>query len=171
MLSIFKKKKPNVFLGTLYVAPRHGLKTVDEWTDLAKFNFAEGLKFELIELFSLKKLSDVSEVGESDIALDLAVSNYQCGYMASIEVGGDYIPFFLRPKVTIYARIYNARSGKNIYQLKQTQKISYSAFFKRQFTWRIVFGYQADFTEKEVGLLFYEASLKLLSKIKRKSKL
>jgi hypothetical protein len=77
---IFKKEKPRVYLGTLAVVPRTGIKkSFDSWDLTGVVELDGKLKESLAEVFCLPPSSSRIEVLESDLVLDVLISEFQLG--------------------------------------------------------------------------------------------
>ena len=171
MFSIFKKDKSKLYLGELYVAPRKGIKKIDEWGLFESARLEDNIRMHLEQLICLEKLTDAEELKSFDLAIDIAIPDYQGGNAGIFSLRGITLPYFWRPKVTVSARVYNAQTGKTLYTLKQSAKMPFSPFLQRQLTLRGIFALKPSFDIDDVLPLLYQACLTLLVNVKAKSKL
>lgn len=167
--TLFKRKKPRVFLGTIAVAPReHVNKLFDRWGMLQSEALGRTLCVRLEDLFSLPKAAEVEDPNASDLVLDVIVPKFQVGGMFDFSAGDVSFPIMWRPKITITARLYYLTTGQIKSMYTVTEKYSSTAFLKRVFSLRAIFNHKPVFDADDLEYLLYKACHKLLAKIMNK---
>lgn len=161
---IFKKEKPRVYLGTLVVAPRRGIKmSFDSWDLTGVVELDDKLKKSLKEIFCLPPSGSRSEVLESDLILDVLISEFQLGTALFSEIP---FPIFWRPKVTLVSKLSNLNSGKTVRILSVKEKMQWGEFFRRLLTFQGLIGLRPVFNINDLEILLYIGSSNVLTKIK-----
>ncbi|MDO8345813.1 MAG: hypothetical protein Q7T48_21615 [Cellvibrio sp.] len=162
--NIFKKEKPRVYLGTLAVVPRTGIKkSFDSW-DLTRVVELDGkLKETLTEVFCLPPSNSRIEVLESDLVLDVLISEFQLGAALLPEI---LFPILWRPKVTLVSKLSNLNSGKTKRVLAVTEKMPWAGFFSRLLTFQGLIGLRPSFNVNDLEKLLYIGSEKVFTKLK-----
>lgn len=163
--NIFRREKPRVYLGTLAVIPRTGIKkTFDSW-DLTGYVEPDGkLKQNLIEVFCLPPSSSISEPLESDLVIDVLISEFQLGAALLSDIP---LPLFWRPKITLVSRLYHFKSGETKNIISVTEKIPWTEFVRRLLTFQGIIQLRPLFNSDDLEQLLYVASGKVMAKIKK----
>lgn len=161
--SIFKKEKPRVYLGTLAVVPRTGIKkSLDSWY-LSGFVELDGkLKDSLDEIFCIPPASSISDSLESDLVIDVLISEFQLGGALLSDVP---IPILWRPKVTLVSRLSYLKSGKAKRVVSVTEKMPWGEFFRRLLTFQGLIQLRPVFNVNDLEKLLYIGSSKVFAKI------
>lgn len=161
--NIFKREKARVYLGVLAVVPRTGIKKSFESWDLTGYMGPDGnLKNKLIEIFCLPPSSSISEPLESDLVIDVLISEFQLGAALLSDV-----PVFWRPKITLVSRLYNFKSGETKNIISVTEKMPWSEFARRVLTVQGIFQWRPLFNNGDLEKLLYVASEKVMVKIRK----
>lgn len=160
--NIFKREKARVCLGVLAVVPRAGIKKGFESWGLTGYAEPDGnLKNKLIEIFCLPPSSSISEPLESDLVIDVLISEFQLGAALLSD-----IPLFWRPKITLVSRLYNFKSGETKNIISFTEKMPWSEFARRVLTVQGILQLRPLFNNSDLEKLLYIASEKVMVKIK-----
>lgn len=164
---LFKKPKPNIYLGSLLVAPRGELEKISGWDFFQSNNLEDEMSEKLKSIFSLTPLSSIQDISETDLALDVVIINLNSGEFSSIDLDLLGLPFLMRPKVRVKSRIYYAKTGitKNTFDVKQT--LSWKEYFSRSLSLRSIIRLGPLFSSDDMEELLCLASLKLLHKMKK----
>ena len=157
---------PRVFLGTLAIVPRTDLKKVDEWGMFHSEDLGSQLRNSLSEIFTLPLAKDVREPKSTDLALDVIIPSYQAGSALSVDLGDIGFPLFWRPKLEVRARLYGLQSKKTTRVFAVTEKLGWSSYISRLFTWHAIFRFRPMFDKADMEYLLYQACGKLLQEIK-----
>jgi hypothetical protein len=161
--NIFKKEKPRVYLGTLAVVPRTGIKkSFDSWDLTGVVELDGKLKESLAEVFCLPPSSARIEALESDLVLDVLISEFQLGTALFSEIP---FPILWRPKVTFVSKLSNLNSGKTKRILSITEKMPWAEFFSRLLTFQGLIGLRPSFNVNDLEKLLYIGSGKVFTKI------
>jgi len=162
--NIFKKEKPRIYLGTLAVVPRTGIKkSFDSWDLMGIVELDGKLKESLIKIFFLPPSSSRIEVLESDLVLDVLISEFQLGTALLSEIP---FPILWRPKVTLVSKLSNLNSGKTKRVLTVTEKMPWAEFFSRLLTFQGLIGLRPSFNVNDLEKLLYIGSGKVFTKLK-----
>lgn len=163
--NIFRREKPRVYLGALAVVPRTGIKkTFDSW-NLTGFIEPDGkLKQNLIEVFCLPLSSSISEPLESDLVIDVFISEFQLGTALLTDVP---LPIFWRPKIILVSRLYHFKSGETKNIISVTEKMPWVEFARRLLTIQGLIQLKPLFNSDDLDRLLYVASGKVMAKIKK----
>jgi hypothetical protein len=162
--NIFKKDKPRVYLGTLAIIPRAGIKkSFDSWDLTGVVELDSRLKESLAEVFCLPPSNSRIEVLENDLVLDVLISEFQLGAALFSEIP---IPILWRPKVTLVSKLSNLNSGKTKRVLSVTERMPWAEFFSRLLTFQGLIGLRPSFDAKDLEKLLYIGSGKVFTKIK-----
>lgn len=161
---IFKKEKPRVYLGTLAVVPRTGIKkSFDSW-DLTGIVELDGkLKESLAEIFCIPPSTSRSDVLENDLVLDVLISEFQLGTALFSDIP---FPIFWRPKVTLVSKLSNLNSGETKKVISVTEKMPWKEFFGRLLTLQGLIGLRPSFNINDLEKLLFIGSSKVIMKIK-----
>jgi hypothetical protein len=161
--NIFKKEKPRVYLGTLAVVPRTGIKkSFDSW-DLTGVAELDGkLKESLTEVSCVPPSSSRVEALESDLILDVLISEFQLGTALFSDIP---LPILWRPKVTLVSKLSNLNSGKTKRILSVTEKMPWAEFFGRILTFQGLIGLRPSFNVYDLEKLLYIGSGKVITKM------
>jgi len=163
-----KREKPRVFLGTLAVVPRRDMKRhLDQWGMFRNESFDDALRTTLEEIFALPAVSTLAAPTANDLGLDVLIPSFQSGDYWDVSLGDFGIPIFWRPKVTVACRLYYLKTQKTKRTFSVTQKMPWSEFVSRQFTWRALFRFRSTFDAKDMTRLLYIACHSLLNKLRK----
>ena len=167
MLNRFlKREKPKVFLGTLAVVPRADMKKhLDQRGMCNDENFDNSLRSTLQEIFALPLASEVTTPTATDLGLDVLIPSFQSGDLWDVSLGEIAFPIFWRPKVTVACRLYYLKSQKIKRTFSVTQKMPWSQFVSRIFTWRAILRFRPIFDKDDMDRLLYFACHSLLIKL------
>ena len=165
---ILKREKSRVFLGELAVAPRTDIKRfLDQWGMLKTENLDSNLRHSLKEIFSLPSPQDIKEPKNTDLVLDIVVPKIQPGDAWDLSLGEVGFPIIWRPKITISSRLYYLKTEKTKATFSVTEKMRFSQYIGRLFTWRAILRFRPVFDYEDMEYLLYQACHKLLKKIKK----
>lgn len=163
--NIFRKEKPRVYLGALTVIPRTGIKKdFDSWSLTGSIELDGSLKSNLIEIFCLPLSSSISDPLETDLVIDILITEFQLGAALFSDIA---FPIFWRPKITLISKLCNIRSGKTITVISITEKMPWIQFVSRIFTLQGIMQLKPTFNNNDLEKLLYIASGKVMAKIKR----
>ena len=165
--NFFKREKPRVYLGVMAVMPRSSLKKIDEW-GLKGYEALEGpLYYSLQEIFSLPSIDSIQDPRESDLALEVFISNYQAGEVLDFNLGEIGLPIFWRPKVEVKSRLYVIKTKEVKSVITINEKLKWRDFISRMFTWRAILRLQPVFDKNDMQMLLYKACEKHLIKLRK----
>ena len=166
---LLKREKHRVYLGALVVFPRTDIKRHFE---LLGYFQTEDLYMELTqtlkEIFFLPPSQNIKEPSDTDLGLDVIVSEFQSGVAVVISLGDIGFPLFWRPKVTVSSRLYYLKSEKTKAIFSVTEKMQWCQYIKRLFSWHSLFRFKSLFDKNDMNHILYEACHKLLLKMQRK---
>lgn len=162
--NIFKREKSRIYLGALVVVPRAGIKkNFDSWSLTGAVEPDVHLKETLNEIFCLPPSSSISDPLESDLIIDVLISDFQLGAALFSEV---IIPIFWRPKITLVSRLYYFKSGKTKKTISVTEKMPWGQFIRRMLTMQGIIQLRSPFNNSDIETLLYIASGKIMTKVK-----
>lgn len=168
LFKIFKRKK-RVFLGQLMVVPRESWKVdFDSWGLFKSYNLEEALSEKLKKFINLPPAGGVKNHDKNDLALDLAVVDYQGGEFGSVLVVEYPVAIFWRPKICIKGRLYNISSGKTLCTASKTVRCSWSLYITRVLSLNGLFRYKPLFNKEDMEALLCKAAYEVLTKLNRK---
>lgn len=162
-----KKEKPRVFLGTLEIIPRKDFKRYfEEWSMERRNETTLKLYGYLDEFFELPLASEIIEPRRTDLGLDVTILKYQLGLLTDVQLGYIGFPLIWRPKIIIQSRLYNLETNRTNKIYKVTQKMLWSTFVNRFFSWRNLFSFRLSvvLAEEDLKYMLYQASIKLMNK-------
>jgi hypothetical protein len=163
-----KRKKANVYLGSLAVTPRSDLKRyLDEWGIMGREDLDSSLRLTLEESFCLPLATSVETPLKTDLGLDVVVPKFQSGDAWDISLGEIGFPILWRPNIEIGARLYNLKSGKTVHTVVVLVKLRWKDYFSRIFTWRAFLRFKPMFDSSDMNLLLQRACIELLSKLRK----
>lgn len=163
----WRRQKPRVFLGAIAVAERTDLKRHLEQQELSESEpLDQALQRTLAEIFALPSAASVEDPLSSDLALDVWIPKFQSGEMVDIDLLDTNIILLWRPKVTVSSRLYSMATNKTRATFKVTEKMKWSHFLGRIFSWRALFRYQ-PFVRQDLELLLFQACARLLVKLQK----
>ena len=164
---LFKKEKPTIYLGELTVAPRKDLKRIfDEWSLTQKIELGSEL-FELLKgMIQLPLASEVKSPNQSELAVDIAISKHQLGYLDSLN-GSFPIPIFWRPSISMTARLRSLSTDVVMDTFYVTKKMPWSEYFRSYFSLKALFQIKLPFDQEDMELLLLQASQRLIQKVQR----
>lgn len=166
---IFRKEKPNVYLGSLVVAPSDSwFSESDGWGIFKSIDLEGGLRESIENMIELPRSKDIASHKDSDLALELAVVEHKGGEFYAFSSSGILLPIFWRPKVNVKARLYNIKSGKTFAVASSKKTISWGKFFNLAFSLRGLFRLTPLFNNKDMELLLCLASIDVLQILKKK---
>lgn len=165
---ILKREKSRVFLGVLAVAPRSDIKKhLDQWGMFKNEDLDSSLCKNLKEIFSLPSAQNVEDPKKSDLVLDIVVPKFQSGDAWDLSLGEIGIPLMWRPKITISSRLYYINTEKTKATFSVTEKMKFSQYIGRLFTWRAILRFRPIFNSGDMEYLLYQACHKLLIKMQK----
>ena len=165
---LLRKTKPNVYLGSLAVAPRADIKRhIDQWGMFETEDLDSGLRQSLKEIFSLPLAIEVKEPTNSDLGLDVIVPKFQSGDAWDLALGEIGLPLLWRPKIIVSSRLFYLKSDKTKSTFSVTQKMKWNQYFRRYFTLRAILRWRPMFDKQDMDYLLYQACHKLLLKMKK----
>ena len=164
---LFKREKPRVYLGNMAIMPRSSLKKIDEWGIKGNESLEGPLYSSLQEIFSLPSLDTLENPKESDLALDVFISDYQAGEVLDFNLGEIGFPIFWRPKVEVKSRLYVIKTKEIKTVITINEKLKWSNFISRLFTWRAMLRLRPIFDKDDMEVLLYKACEKHLIKLRK----
>jgi len=167
-----KREKPRVFLGTIVVVPRAGMKPrFDQWSAFQQEELEAPLQATLQRVFSLPPASEVRDPLPTDLGLDVFVPSFQSGDFLSLSLGDLGIPIFWvflwRPKVTVTCRLYSLQTRETKCTYSVTRKMPWREYVSRLFTLRAFFRFRPIFSADDLNHLLCLACHSLLNKLTR----
>jgi hypothetical protein len=175
LAKIFRKReKPRVFLGTIVVVPRAGMKPrLDQWGMFQQEELETPLHATLQQLFSLPPASAVRDPLPTDLGLDVFVPSFQAGDFLSVSLGDLGIPIFWvfmwRPKVTVTCRLYSLQTRETKVTYSVTKKMPWREYVSRLLTLRAFFRFRPIFSADDLNHLLCLACHSLLNKLTRET--
>lgn len=164
----FKKPPARILLGHFAVVPRDDFKRwSEEWALIESTELEPGIYQSLREIFTFPKLSDISDKQSNDLVIDIMVPDYQGGDFWSGSFGEIAFLYLWRPRVKIAARLYNRISGKTVMTSTVTEKMAWSYYLGRLWSWRGFTRLKPLFDSEDMDYLLSQASHKLLLKIQK----
>ncbi|EHR1165327.1 hypothetical protein L3I74_004528 [Vibrio parahaemolyticus] len=157
LLNWFKSDKPNVYLGSLAVVSEDNISKVESFFFFRNGLLEDYMRRKLEEIFCLTSIQSIQETKPSDIAMDVVIVTLHGGEASFINLETGGIPIFLRPKIKLVSRLYNLKSGKTIKTFKVYQSVTWLEFIS---SFRLN-------KNQDMELLLYQASLKLLDKMRK----
>lgn len=136
LMGIFNKPRSDLYLGTTAVVPRSAIKKLLEGDFLPGTDDLDvSLKQKLEQIFDLSKATDLKDPKDTDLGIDVIVTNYLLGpsggYIDVIDV-----PIFWRPKIEVAARVYKLCDGRTVYATRSVKKLSFKEYFSRILSFR-----------------------------------
>ncbi len=119
------------------------------------------LRHSLKEIFSLPSAQNIEDPKNTDLVLDVVVPKFQSGDALDLSLGDIGIPLMWRPKITISSRLYYLNTDS------VTEKMKFSQYIGRLFTWRAVLRFRPVFDSEDMEYLLYQACHKLLVKMQK----
>lgn len=162
------KEKPRVFIGTLAVVPRTDIKRYFE--DNNSFKDTEldmTLHQNLVDIFSLPHAKNVTSPMTTDLVLDVVIPKFQSGNILDASLGDIGFPVFWRPRITLTARLYSLTSQKTKSCFWVTEKMGWRQYFRRIFSWKVLFLLKPAYDQQDIELLLYQSCKKILWKIQK----
>ncbi len=165
---ILKREKPKVYLGAVAVAPRSDIKRhLDQLGMFKNEDLDSNLCNNLKEIFSLPLAEGAENPKNSDLVLDIVIPKFQSGDAWDLSLGEIAIPLMWRPRITISSRLYYLNTGKTKATFSVTEKMKFSLYIGRLFTWRSFFRFRPIFDSEDMEYLLYQACHKLLLKMQK----
>jgi len=166
---LFSKEKPNVYLGSLVVAPSDSWTSESEgWGLFETTDLEAGLRESIEKVIELPRRRDIDSHKETDLALEMVVVEHQGGEFDSLSTSEIFLPIFWRPKVKIKARLYEIKSGKTFAVASSKKSITWGDFFNRSFSLRGLFRFSPLFGNKDMEALLCLAAIDVLQSLKKK---
>jgi len=163
-----KKEKYRVFLGALAVAPRTDFKRHrDQWGIFQTEDLDAGLRQSLKEIFPFPLATEVKELKDNDLGLDVVVVKFQSGDALVFSLGEFEIPILWRPKVMVSSRLYYLISDKTKDTFSITEKMKWNQYLGRMLSWRALFRFRPIFDSKDMNYLLCLACHNLLVKMQK----
>lgn len=163
----FKSEKPNVYLGSLAVVSEDSLTKIENFFSFTGESLQDHMRDKLEEIFCLQSVSSISEPKPSDVGLDVVIVTLHGGDAFTISWGTGELPLFWRPKIKLVSRLYNVQSNKTFKTFKVTQSVTWRDFLAKKFSFRGFFRLGALYSNKDMELLLYQASIKLVDKMRK----
>jgi hypothetical protein len=165
-----KREKPRVFLGTIVVVPRAGMKPrLDEWGMFQREELETPLQATLQQIFSLPPASEVRDLLPTDLGLDVFVPSFQSGAFWSASLGDIGIPIFgvllWRPKVTVTCRLYSLQTRATKATFSVTKKMPWREYASRLLTLRAFLRLRPIFSADDLNHLLNLACHSILNKL------
>ncbi|NRF16391.1 hypothetical protein [Vibrio coralliilyticus] len=167
LLDWFKSDKPNVYLGSLAVVSEDHFSKIESFFSFSDSALQDHMRRKLEEVFCLSSKPSIQETKPTDIGLDVVIVTLHGGDAFAIEWGPSGIPVFWRPKIKLVSRLYHLKSGKTIKTFKVSQSITWIEFTSKLFSLRGLFRFGSLYNNQDMELLLYQASLKLLDKMRK----
>lgn len=157
---------PPVYLGDVAVVPRSTFKRLLEmgWESQ---DTDHRIKAWVGELIDMPLASDVKEIADDALAIDILVSNYQCGsdiFMWSEPI----IPLAWRPSVKLHGRLVRLRDKKVLGTFSITKRISWRAYILRVLSLKHMFRWEGPFGREDMQYLLGEALMELLKWVQKR---
>jgi hypothetical protein len=109
-----------------------------------------------------------ADVVDSDLAVDVFLSNYRAGQAISGDIGDIPIGFFWRPKIELASRVYSAKSRTEKLALRLTYKMPWSLFLKRILSPRFLFLPVPIARTEDAEWLLANGLIKMFKQIRRR---
>lgn len=167
-MKFVSRRKSRVFLGALSVVPRTDMKRhLDEWGLVRKVELDSSLRASVQEIFSLPPACGETNPMTSDLGLEVFITSFQSGDFRVIDLGEIGFPVLWRPKVTVVGRLYFLKSLETKCTCSVTQKMAWSKYVERIFSWRAVSRLEPIFDTEDINHLLYLSCYHLLKKLKK----
>ncbi|MEP7706366.1 hypothetical protein [Paraglaciecola sp. 25GB23A] len=163
----FKSEKPNVYLGSLAVVSEDNFTKIENFFSFTGNSLQDHMRTKLEEAFCLHSVSSVKEIKPSDVGLDIVIVTLHGGDAFSIDWGVGGLPVFWRPKIKLVSRLYNLKSKKIIKTFKVSKSVIWREFFIKQFSFRGIFCWGPLYSNQDMEILLYQASLELIDKMRK----
>ncbi|MHC4374440.1 MAG: hypothetical protein ACYSTO_09770 [Planctomycetota bacterium] len=167
MLRYFSRSvKPRVFLNTIKVVPKGNFGVLDKWLHNEYDGLDLKLQSKLTELISLPETSAIEDPQPSDLAIDIAVPEYQTGDWGHANLGDIGFPLFWRPRVELEARLFEIKSSKTLSTFSVLQKMPWIYYFARIFTLKSYLSFRSPFQAEDFEYLVSLGLLELIDKMR-----
>ena len=168
MLSHLKRKnRPRVFLNSIKVIPKSDLTFVEKWVFNEFENLDVRLRARLAELLALPHISSVSEPRDDDLAIDIVVPKYATGSWGHANLGKIGLPMFLRPKLTIASRLFEAGTDQTVATFAVDQKMPWLYYFRRIFRLDSWLGSDSGFKSEDFEYMLIPGLMKLIDQMRK----
>lgn len=119
------------------------------------------LRNSLTELFTLPSVHNIDSPLPNDLVMDVIITRFQSGGVWGVSLGEINFPVFWRPKITLTSPLYYLKTNEIKATFEITEKMNGRDYIGRAFSFRPMI------EQKDIELLLYQASCKLLIKIQK----
>jgi hypothetical protein len=165
--SFFTKEQPNLYSGTLAVAPNDRVTNIESFFSFGFSNLDDSIRNQLNQIFRFEAFSEVTEPNADDLVLDVIVVCLRGGDMLSCNFEGFSFPLLWRPKIKLVSRIYNAKSKKTLKVFRVSQSVTWREYFSRLLSFRGIFRFGPLYSGEDMEYILGKASINLLEKVKK----
>lgn len=155
-----------VYLGDVVVVPRSAVKRLLEMGWESK-GTDQRIAAWINELIVMPLASDAKEIPANALALDILVSNYQCG-SDIFNWSEPVIPLAWRPSVKLHGRLVRLSDKEVLGTFAVTKTIGWRAYFLRVLSIKGMFGGAGAFGKDDMQYLLGAGLLELLNWVKKR---
>ena len=131
--------------------------------------FEDAIKDALVETLPLPRIEQREGGNESDLAIDLTVSDYDQGAFEIVKVTDSIpsVPLGWRPEITITVRVYKIDGSETVYAGTVKQKYPLGKWFRKVASVSSLVGLDTGSCQEAAGYIASKACLRLLTDVRK----